>query len=256
MRRSVAMAENCSQRMASDRAKSLPSQPIAGTLCLVSPLQATHSNKSYSMLCTAMALNEYLQHVGHAIFIVISGENQMDLEKIKTMLVRAYEANVEVVRRGKLEGDGQEIIREPSLQELQIPILSGSADKDMTACVEEFANEKKFKLFQLDRSQDPVDNLIINIAHAVSEIYAGKINGCVILILNFDKAGDEWQEILDLYASNYFNTPEPAANDVNTTSANERGRRIKEIPEKLLIVGVQPSTESLSACRGGTSGSC
>lgn len=157
---------------------------------------------------------------------------------MKESLVNAYDRNVQVIRMKQLINDGHAIIGDVP-GKLRIPVLSGPTGIGKTACVKDFVSEKKFELIELDCSYMPSSALATFMPSATNRIRAGEINGCVLLIDNVNEADNEWLELFDQYANNYFDALVNIAYGKNEDCIRKIRQRVDDLPEGLFIVGEQ-----------------
>ncbi len=160
----------------------------------------------------------------------------MSFEAMKESLVNAYDRNVAIIRMKQLINDGHAIVGDAP-GKLKIPVLSGATGIGKTACVKSFAAQKEFELMELDCSYMPSSHLATFMNSAINRIRAGQINGCVLLIDNINEADDEWLELLDQYAKNYFDALVNIASDENQDCIRQTRQRVDDLPEGLFIVG-------------------
>lgn len=161
----------------------------------------------------------------------------MSFQEMKKSLANAYERNVQI-RRMQLTKGWHEVIGEVSRVSI-IRTLSGLSGIGKTACIREFATEKGFELIELDCSYMSTSALATFTYGAINRISTGQISGCVLLINNINEADDEWLELFDQYANNYFDAIVNIADDANQDEICKIRQRIDEIPEGLFIVGEQ-----------------
>ena len=163
----------------------------------------------------------------------------MSYKKMLQMLENAYDQNVQSIRRKKMFGDRGE--------KLTVPLLSGASGIGKTACVREFCQKKGFKLVQIDCSYEPENNIIVHLNNAVINISESKINGCVLLLDNVDKANRGCLNIINQYSSNYLDTEmkyaEPQNKEKKTACISYATAEVKyeDLSEELFIVGEQRS---------------
>lgn len=161
----------------------------------------------------------------------------MSFQEMKEVLDAAYERNRYNSRLRLLAKDVTIIGDRPERR--RIPALSGLSGIGKTACVTEFAAEKRFELIQLDCSYMPVSMLATLMHDAIKRIAGEKIGGCVLLVDNVHQADDEWRELFLQYAEGYLDAV------VHIKDAQEPGgmrvvrMSVDEIPETLFIVGEQ-----------------
>lgn len=158
----------------------------------------------------------------------------MSFQKMKESLVNAYERRVYIIRMKQLAGDGP-------VQKIIIPCLSGPTGIGKTACVKEFATEKKFRLIKLDCSCNPSSTLAAFMWSAISRTLEGQENGYVLLIDNINEADNEWLELFDQYANNYFDAYVNMEDKTDKNIIHKIRQRFDEIPEGVFIIGEQRS---------------